>query len=112
MFSSRSPARTCILIGQPNTSDITQFETATFSHCPPPKRNTDQRVLNVQFVTVMSRLLPKRAHASSSQTMLQLEILTCSDELKWKPSLLKRTRLWMRTPSMFTYWQRRMRTQW
>ena len=39
---------------------------------PPPKRNTDQRVLNEQFVTVTCLQLPNRAHASSWHSTVQL----------------------------------------
>lgn len=35
-----------------------------FSATPPPKRNSDQRVLKEELVTVTYLQLPKRAHAS------------------------------------------------
>src|SRR5579864_2661240 len=91
---------------------MTQLETAMFSDWPPPKRNTDQRVLNVQFATVTYLLLPNSAQASSWHAMLQFEILTCSLLLKWNPSLFKFTRLWIRTPSRRTYLHSRIRAQW
>ena len=43
-----------------------------FSGLPPPKRNTDQRVLNVLLVTVMNLQLPKSAQASSCACTSQL----------------------------------------
>ena len=42
-----------------------------FSATPPPKRKTDQRVLNVEFVTVTNLQLPNSAQASSWQWMSQ-----------------------------------------
>jgi hypothetical protein len=47
-----------------------------FFALPPPKRNTDQRVLNVQFVIVMNSQFPKSAHASSCESTVQFLIAT------------------------------------
>src|SRR4051812_24879876 len=52
MFSNRDPGLPCILIGQPYTWYIRQFETLMFSATPPPKRNTDHRVMNALLVIV------------------------------------------------------------
>ena len=49
---------------------------------PPPKRKMDQRVLNVQLVTLTNLLEPNSAHASSWQATSQLITCTCSEELK------------------------------
>src|SRR5690349_17889100 len=52
MFSNLDPGSQRILIGQPNTCRIRQFVTTMFSAIPPPKRNTDHRVLNEQLLTM------------------------------------------------------------
>ena len=72
-----------------------------FSASPPPKRNTDQRVENVQFATVTNLQLPKSAHASSWHSTSQLLTCTRSQLMKWKPSLLPLTRLKMCKPSIW-----------
>src|SRR4051794_38523599 len=63
MFSNREPGLPCILIGQPYTWYIRQFDTLMFSATPPPKRKTDQRVMNAQLVIVKNLQLPNSAHA-------------------------------------------------
>src|SRR5260221_5710323 len=75
-FSMRDPAPHRILMGQPYVSWMTQLEMVMSSASPPPKRNIDQRVLNVQLVTVTKRLLPNSAQASSWQVTLQLAMFT------------------------------------
>src|SRR5579871_184592 len=64
-FSISGPWPARILIGQPNVSQIKQFDTAIFRTVPPPNRNTLQRVENWQLFTVMYWQLPKSAQASS-----------------------------------------------
>src|SRR5689334_11616591 len=64
IFSKRERESARILIGQPYVPEMMQLETVIFSASPVPKRNTDQRVLNVQFVTVTNLQLPNSAHAS------------------------------------------------
>src|ERR1044071_8216070 len=93
MFSKRERESQRSLIGQPHVSWMTQFETVMFSASPEPKRKTDHRVLNVQFVTVMNLQLPKSAQASSWHCTWQLLMVTNSLLMKWKPSLLPLTRL-------------------
>src|SRR5689334_20249140 len=78
MRSKREPAPPWNLKGQPYTWCRTQFETVTFSAMPPPKRNTDQRVLNVELVTATNLQLPNNAHASSCVWTLQLSTVTYS----------------------------------
>ena len=72
---------------------MTQFEMVMFSGSPPPKRNTDQRVLKVLLVTVTNLQLPKSAQASSCACMSQLLMWTYWLLMKWNPSLLPFTRL-------------------
>src|SRR5215472_2751525 len=100
--SNREPGVPWNLIGQPNTFVSTQLETVMFSAIPPPKRNTDHRVLNREFATITFLQLPNSAHASSCERMRQFDTVTYSELMKWNPSLLPFTRLWMNKLSICT----------
>src|SRR5215471_18712545 len=82
MRSNREPGLPWNLNGQPYTWCSTQLDTVTFSATPPPKRNTDHRVLNVEFVTVTNLQLPNSAHPSSWVCTLQLSTVTNSQLMK------------------------------
>src|SRR5579859_3884739 len=81
-FWKRERPPPAILIGQPKTVSKMQLETVIFSATPPPKRNTDQRVLNEEFVTVTNLQLPNSAHASSWHWMSQFEMWMYSQLMK------------------------------
>src|SRR5579859_3625999 len=98
MRSKRDLGPQRILIGQPKTSYMRQLEMTMSFAWPPPKRKTDQRVLNSQLVMVTFWQLPKSAQASSWLSTLQLLMWTCVVLMKWNPSLLLFTRLWMWMP--------------
>lgn len=53
-----------------------------FSAEPPPKRKTDQRVLNELLVMVMNLQLPNIAQASSCDFTMQLETVAYSALMK------------------------------
>jgi hypothetical protein len=72
-----------------------QFDTAIFSATPPPNLKTDHLVLKEQLLTVTNLQLPKSAQASSWHSMSQSLMWTLSQLMKWKPSLLWFTRLYM-----------------
>src|SRR5215471_10887719 len=82
MRSKRDPGVPWNLNGQPYTWCSTQLDTVMFSATPPPKRNTDHRVLNVEFVTVTNLQLPNSAQPSSCVCTLQLSTVTNSQLMK------------------------------